>query len=180
MIPRRHAALFFYSIWFIIFALMTVVRAGSQILPGHLSVDPVTPAYAAEPRRTPTPEPTAISTATAPTPTIAVPTPVITPIPAPAEPVPVATVQVALTFYTCPPFCLGDLMANTQPLHAGAVACGYAFDTGQRFLFGGVEYVCEDRGAGPYYWIDFWKETYAIGQSWQAQVGMSGAIELLR
>ncbi len=89
------------------------------------------------------------------------------------------TVNVALTFYTCEPFCIGDLMANGQPLSAGDVACGYALETGQRFTFNGAEYVCEDRGRGPYYWVDFWKPTYEIGQAWQAEVGMTGTIELL-
>jgi hypothetical protein len=89
------------------------------------------------------------------------------------------TVQVALTYYTCPSFCPGDLMFNEQPLRAKAVACGYAFDIGQRFLFEGQEYVCEDRGQGPYYWVDFWKPDDATGKAWQARVGMSGTILLL-
>lgn len=101
----------------------------------------------------------------------------VTPPPTPTpEPV---TIQVSLTYYTCPPFCPGDTMANGQPLHTGAVACGYAFDTGQRFLLRGEEYVCEDRGAGPYYWVDFWKPDDFTGKEWQARVGTVGTIELL-
>jgi len=170
LIPRRYAAHFFYSLWFIIFALMVAVRVGPWIFPGHPNAEPVTPAYAAEPRRTPVPTSTPIAT---PTPTIA-PTPVPTPTPAPTT-----SMVVHLTFYTCEPFCIGDLMANGQPLDEGDVACGYALDTGQRFLFNGVEYTCEDRGAGPHYWVDFWKPTYEIGQAWQAEVGMYGTIRLL-
>jgi len=89
------------------------------------------------------------------------------------------TMTVTMTFYTCPPFCPGDIMANGQPLETGDVACGYALDTGQRFTFNDEEYVCEDRGGGPHYWVDFWKSTYEIGMSWQAEVGMSGEIILL-
>ena len=86
---------------------------------------------------------------------------------------------VSLTFYTCPPFCPGDTMANGQPLGPGDVACGYALEMGQRFTFNGDEYVCEDRGGGPWAWVDFWKPTYEIGQAWQAEVGVTGTIELL-
>ncbi len=109
-----------------------------------------------------------------PTPT---PTPVPTPTPTPT-PVP-QTMNVALTFYTCPPFCPGDTMANGQPLGVGDVACGYALSTGQRFVFNGAEYMCEDRGGGPYYWVDFWQPTYEIGMAWQAEVGTIGEIILL-
>ena len=76
-------------------------------------------------------------------------------------------------------FCPGDTMANGQALGPGDVACGYALETGQMFTFNGAEYVCEDRGGGPYSWVDFWKPTYAVGQVWQAEVGMSGTIELI-
>jgi len=127
-----------------------------------------------EPRETPAPTSTPIAT---PTPTIA-PTPTPTPIPTPT-PVPTTSMVVHLTFYTCPPFCPGDTMANGQPLDEGDVACGYALDTGQRFEFNGVEYTCEDRGGGPHYWVDFWKPTYKTGQAWQAEVGVTGTIELL-
>ncbi len=89
-------------------------------------------------------------------------------------------IQVALTFYTCEPFCLGDLMANGQPLEAGDVACGYALDTGQRFVFNGAEYTCEDRGGGPYQWVDFWMPDHATGQAWQASVGQVGEIVLMQ
>ncbi len=107
------------------------------------------------------------------------PTPVSTPTPAPPTPEP-EVMQVALTFYTCPPFCPGDPMANGQPLEAGAVACGYALGTGQRFVFNGAEYTCEDRGGGPYYWVDFWMPDHATGQAWQASVGQVGEIVLVQ
>ncbi len=183
MVPRRYAAHFFYSFWFIIFALMVAVRVGPWIFPGHPNAEPVTPAYAAEPRRTPVPTIAPIANPT-PTPTpIPTPTPVPTAAPTPAPTPPpesVTSMVVHLTFYTCPPFCVdGDRMANGQPLHEGAATCGYALEMGQRFLFNGTEYVCEDRGGGPYSWVDFWKPTYVVGQAWQAEVGMSGTIELL-
>ncbi len=99
----------------------------------------------------PTPAPTATPT----------PTPVPTLAPAPAQ-----DIQVHLTYYTCPPFCIGDTMANGQPLRNGAVACGSALEMGQRFSFNGREYVCEDTGASwnPVYWVDFWQPTDAIGR----------------
>ncbi len=136
------------------------------------------PAAVVAPTPSPTPTPVVIPVATpSPTPS---PTPVVTPVATPTPELPeLQTMQVALTFYTCPPFCLGDLMANTLPLHAGAMACGYALDTGQRFQFDGAEYVCEDRGLGPYQWLDFWQPTDAIGRAWQARVGMTGTITLL-
>ena len=119
----------------------------------------------------PTPSPAADVT---PTPS---PTPVVSP---GATPTPeLQTMQVALTFYTCPPFCPGDLMANGQPLGEGDVACGYALDTGQRFEFEGVEYVCEDRGGGPWAWVDFWQPDYDTGAAWQARVGVTGEIILV-
>ncbi|KKM93911.1 hypothetical protein LCGC14_1203750 [marine sediment metagenome] len=102
-----------------------------------------------------------------------------TPVPPPTPTPEPQTMDVVLTFYTCPPFCPGDTMANGQPLGEGDVACGYALDTGQRFTFNGDEYVCEDRGGGPHYWVDFWKATRTIGLAWQTEVGMSGKIILL-
>ena len=119
----------------------------------------------------PAPSPAVVVT---PTPS---PTPMATPTPVPTpEP---QTMDVALTFYTCEPFCIGDLMANGKPLHLGAVACGYALDEGQRFLFQGEEFRCEDRGGGPWAWVDFFQPTDAVGREWQARVGMTGTITLL-
>jgi len=119
----------------------------------------------------PTPSPAVVVT---PTPS---PTPMATPTPVPTpEP---QTMDVALTFYTCPPFCPGDTMANGQPLETGDVACGYALNTGQRFTFNGDEYVCEDRGGGPWAWVDFFQPTDAIGRAWQRKVGSIGTIILI-
>ena len=91
MIPRKHAGLFFYSFWLIVFTLMVAVRAGPWVFPGPATIEPTT--YAAQPRRTPAPtiEPTSTPIAT-PTPIIATPTPVIAPTPAPT-PVPDFNVQ---------------------------------------------------------------------------------------
>ncbi len=134
---------------------------------------PTTPSPAAVVAPTPTPTPTPVETPVA-TPS---PTPVATPKATPTPELP--TMQVALTFYTCPPFCLGDPMANTAPLHEGAVACGYALTMGQRFQFNGEWYVCEDRGGGPWAWVDFWKPDYDTGATWQARVGVIGEITLV-
>lgn len=171
MILQKHAGLLFYSLWFILFAAMVAVRVGPLVFPGHAASVAAPPAYAAEPRRTLAPTPVPTSTP------IATPTPTIAPIPTPT-PEPTTPMVVSLTFYTCPPFCVGDTMANDQPLHAGAVACGYALDLGQRFTFNGVDYVCEDRGLGPWAWVDFWKKDYDTGAAWQAEVGTSGKIKL--
>ncbi len=166
-----------FLLWFVFFiAAMASILVGPWVFPGPSDTEPEIPAYAAQPRRTPAP--TIVPTSTP----IATPTPTIAPTPAPVAtptPAPTTSMVVHLTFYTCPPFCPGDTMSNGQPLHEGDVACGYALETGQRFTFNGAEYVCEDRGGGPYYWVDFWKPTYEIGQAWQAKVGMTGTIELL-
>jgi len=108
------------------------------------------------------------------------PEPTPTPAPTPEPEVERTTMTVSLTFYTCPPFCPGDPMANGQPLEAGDVACGYALDTGQRFVFNSTEYTCEDRGGGPYQWVDFWMPDHATGQAWQASVGQVGEIVLMQ
>ncbi len=123
---------------------------------------------ASAPTYTPTPAPTPQ------------PTPITTPVPTPAS-IAGQNIQIALSFYTCPPFCLGDTMANGNGVHEGAVACGYGLETGQRFSFRGVEYVCEDRGApsNPVYWVDFWLPNHEVGYAWQAEVGMSGVITLI-
>ena len=138
-----------------------------------LSPAPPLPAPSSGAVATPAPTPTPVETPVA-TPS---PTPVATP---KATPTPeLQTMQVALTFYTCPPFCLGDPMANTEPLHEGAAACGYALKMGQRFEFDGEEYRCEDRGGGPWAWVDFWKPDYDTGATWQARVGVIGEITLV-
>src|SRR5439155_8107301 len=68
--------------------------------------------------------------------------------------------SVALTFYNCygqgGGYCGG--MAGGTGVYEGAAACGYEFRLGQRFSLGGRDFVCEDRGLGPYDWIDifFW------------------------
>jgi hypothetical protein len=114
------------------------------------------------------------------------PTPVVgeawsmTPVPTPMPtPTPRLMMEVALTYYACPPFCVGDPMFNGQELHPNAVACGWALNEGQRFIFRGEEFMCEDRGYGPYAWVDFWKGDHYTGQQWQALVGMAGVITLV-
>ncbi len=146
----------------------------------------------------PTPSPAAVVTPTPSlTPTAAVrqegeapslrPTPSPTPSPTPVvTPTPeLQTMQVALTYYTCVPegFCPNsNPMANGQPVHDGAVACGSALGMGQWFLFEGRDHVCEDTGLGGAHWVDFWfynQEGEGGGREWQARVGMSGQITLV-
>lgn len=92
---------------------------------------------------------------------------------------PTTPLTVHLTFYVCagaPPgqsYC--GTMASGSTVYEGAAACGYGMALGERFrIVGdptGRTYTCEDRGAGPYWWIDvFWYE-YANGRPWRNQFG---------
>ena len=88
-----------------------------------------------------------------------------------AEPVPelpqLQMVDVAITFYICPPFC--GRMASGRVVYDGAAACGYAFELGQRFTLAGKQYTCEDRGMGPAYWVDiWWAGSLEGGYEWRA------------
>lgn len=80
---------------------------------------------------------------------------------------------VLVTFYTCPPFC--GTMASGATVYEGAAACGYAWDLGTRFTLEGDPtarvYVCEDRGLGPWLWIDIFFQDEAAGYAWLASVG---------
>ncbi len=93
------------------------------------------------------------------------------------------TVDVLITFFACEGDGYCGTMANGQPVHEGAAACGQAFPLGTRFrLVGdptGRDYLCEDRGFGPYYWIDVWFPTATEGYAWQAIVGSYGTVRLL-
>jgi hypothetical protein len=52
-------------------------------------------------------------------------------------------------------------MANGEQAHAGAAACGYAWELGTVLRLSTGEVVaCEDRGGGPYYWVDVWQGTF--------------------
>ena len=91
------------------------------------------------------------------------------------------SIDVWVTFYTCPPYC--GAMANGERVYDGAAACGYGFALGQRFSIENDPtlriYVCADRGAGPEYWVDiFWADA-AAGWEWQQAVGSDGAVRLL-
>lgn len=130
-----------------------------------------------------------------PTPTIAPPTPepvpVVPVLPLPTvEPVEAAphggagTLTVSLTFYVCtnaPPgqsYC--GTMSSGATVYEGAAACGDAIPLGTRFSIVGEGriYVCEDRGAGPYFWIDIFHYDYYAGQAWRSQWPQSVEIEL--
>lgn len=73
-------------------------------------------------------------------------------------------------------------MADGEDVHEGAAACGYAWELGTRFTLEGDPtgrtYVCEDRGLGPWLWVDlfFWDE--ADGYAWLAVVGSSAAASI--
>ena len=86
------------------------------------------------------------------------------------------SVDVWITFYTCPPYCATT--ASGVSVHVGGAACGYGFALGQQFLLVGSRYTCNDRGGGPRYWVDifFWDE--AEGYAWLAQVGSYGTVIL--
>ena len=98
----------------------------------------------------------------------------------------VATLDVQVTFYACEGDGTGSYcgaMANGAIVHEGAAACGYAFELGQRFrILGdptGREYQCEDRGLGPYAWVDIWFPTAEEGWPWLAQTGTWATVEVL-
>ncbi len=73
-------------------------------------------------------------------------------------------------------------MAGGATVYEGAAACGYAWELGTRFTLEGDPtmriYVCEDRGLGPWLWVDifFWSE--ADGYAWISEVGTSAAASL--
>ena len=98
-----------------------------------------------------------------------------TPTPTPIEE---EGIPIALSFYTCPPFC--GTMTNGEVVHPGAAACGYAFELGMRFTIDddptGRTYTCKDRGSGPYHWIDIFFADPANGWAWQEIVGTTGMI----
>ena len=90
------------------------------------------------------------------------------------------TIDVWITWYTCPPYC--GAMANGVGVYDGAAACGYGFDLGQRFSIDGDPtariYTCEDRGGGPARWVDIFFADAAAAQAWQAVVGSYGKVRL--
>lgn len=95
------------------------------------------------------------------------------------------TLTVALTFYVCtnaPPgqsYC--GRMSSGAVVYEGAAACGGAMALGTRFSIVGEGrvYVCEDRGAGPYYWIDIFHYDYYAGRAWRDQWPESVEIQVL-
>lgn len=54
------------------------------------------------------------------------------------------------------------VMASGARTYPGAAACGYAWALGTRLLIRetGQVVTCEDRGGGPYYWVDVWGGWY--------------------
>lgn len=66
-------------------------------------------------------------------------------------------------------------MASGQVVYEGAVACGYSWALGTRIEIEGDPtgrvYVCEDRGLGPYYWLDVFFWEYADGRAWRNAIG---------
>lgn len=91
-------------------------------------------------------------------------------------------IDAAITIFACEGDDYCGLMANGQAVHQGAAACGYALALGARFVVAGDPtgrvYQCEDRGYGPYWWVDIWLPTAAEGYAWLAQVGSQGRIVL--
>ena len=85
-----------------------------------------------------------------------------------------------LTFYNCygqgGGYCGG--MSSGVGVYEGAAACGYGFPLGQRFRLGGRDFVCEDRGLGPYEWVDIFFWDYAAGRAWRDNFGERVEIEL--
>ncbi len=80
-----------------------------------------------------------------------------------------------LSFYVCDGAPAGfqdgycDSPAGPLPLNEGQVACGYAWQIGNRFQIEsdptGRTYVCNDRGRGPSRWLDVFFWHYADGRA---------------
>ena len=66
-------------------------------------------------------------------------------------------------------------MASGAQVYEGASAGGYAWPLGTRFTLEGDPtlriYICEDRGLGPWLWVDIFFQDEAGGYAWQASVG---------
>lgn len=96
------------------------------------------------------------------------------------NPMPKESVDVWITIYLCPPYC--GAMANGEIIYDGAVACGYGFDLGQRFVILADStrrtYTCSDRGLGPLYWVDVFFVDVQAGWDWLVQVGNYGTVIL--
>ena len=91
-------------------------------------------------------------------------------------------IDVAITIFACAGDGYCGLMANGQVVHEGAAACGGGMALGQRFTIRddptGRVYKCEDRGLGPWLWVDIWFPTAEEGYAWLAQVGSYGKVRL--
>ena len=91
------------------------------------------------------------------------------------------SIDVWVTFYTCPPYC--GAMANGERVYDGAAACGYGFALGQRFSIENDPalrtYVCADRGLGAWNWVDVWFSDYADGRAWRDQLPTYVTVRLL-
>ncbi len=76
-------------------------------------------------------------------------------------------------------------MAGGEQVHRGAVACGYAWELGQRLRIIGdpldMVYTCKDRGGGlAWLHVDVWfMDYYAEGRPWRVQLGQPVSVELL-
>lgn len=87
------------------------------------------------------------------------------------------TLIVSLTFYNCRGqgggYC--GAMSSGVGVYEGAAACGYGLPLGTRFSIVGEGrvYVCEDRGLGPYDWIDIFFWDYDSGRAWRNNFGQS-------
>jgi hypothetical protein len=93
------------------------------------------------------------------------------------------TMTAMLTFYDClgQGFC-GE-MANGVVVHEAAAACSYDLALGTMFMISGDPtgrtYTCEDRGLLVNTHVDIFFNDPADGYRWQAQMGMSGTLEII-
>ena len=88
-----------------------------------------------------------------------------------------ATLDVWITFYTCPPYCANP--SGPLDLGEGQAACDPSW-MGQRFILNGREYICNDTGNavwGAHVDLFFWNE--ADGWAYLARYGTQGRIALL-
>ena len=89
-----------------------------------------------------------------------------------------------VTFYACVGNGFCGNMASGMPPFPGAAACSYNLSFGTRFVIASDPsqqvFVCLDRGALPATSVDIWFYDAADGWAWQATVGTSSDIIILK
>lgn len=89
-----------------------------------------------------------------------------------------ATLDVYVTFYTCPPYC--GLTAAGIPVGEGIAACDPAY-MGRRFVLNGEEWLCADTGSAVHgAHVDLFFQREADGWAYLAEHGTQGRLMWLK